>query len=223
MRYVIENKIYEISRGDVVLIPKGTLHSTAYDTEETERMLINFSDEFVADERLFSCFKTRVISLSDKKAFEFEAIFKKIMREIERDDEYSRLLARQHTTEILIMLKRREQAGRSSAAYGYPALMQRAMDFIERNAHTSISLDDVSRELSLSRSFFSRKFKEITGFGFSEYLAHVRIKRAEQMLLSGKKSITDIAFECGFEDSSYFAATFKKIMGTTPLKYRAEK
>ena len=52
MRYIIDDRLYEVTEGDVVLIPKGTLHNTSYDNYDTERLLINFDDSFILDKRL---------------------------------------------------------------------------------------------------------------------------------------------------------------------------
>ena len=57
---------------------------------------------------------------------------------------------------------------------------------------------------SLSPTYFSKKFKLITGMGFKEYLNYVRLKHAQTALLTTDSSITDIALEYGFNDSNYF-------------------
>lgn len=56
-----------------------------------------------------------------------------------------------------------------------------------------------------------------------DYLAHVRVEKACGMLLEGGMSVTETAMQCGFSSSSYFSSVFKKIIGTTPLKFRSEK
>ena len=56
--------------------------------------------------------------------------------------------------------------------------------------------------------------------GFKEYISDVRIKNACEMLLNSSKSVTDIAFDCGFYDSNYFGDAFKSIKGMSPNKYR---
>ena len=52
-----------------------------------------------------------------------------------------------------------------------------------------------------------------------EYLNHIRITAAEKLLIQTDMPITRIAMECGFNDSNYFAAVFKKIKGITPKKF----
>ncbi len=84
----------------------------------------------------------------------------------------------------------------------------------------NLSLEYVADKFNLSRSYLSKKFKTATGFGFKEYIINVRIQNACNLLLETNKSITDIAFECGFNDSNYFGDAFRKAKGISPHKYR---
>jgi AraC-like DNA-binding protein len=93
------------------------------------------------------------------------------------------------------------------------------MKYINESFSSPITLDSLSCKYSLSRSFFSRKFREVTGFGLSEYITVVRIKNAARLLAEKKMNVTEAAFAVGYNDSSYFTSSFKKIMGVTPLKY----
>ena len=67
------------------------------------------------------------------------------------------------------------------------------------------------------------RFKKSTGFGFSEYLTQVRMANAIYLLEHPGASVTDVAYQCGFNDSSYFAAVFKSIYGITPKKYQQNR
>ena len=219
MRYIISDKIYELSKGDVAFIPKGVIHNTVYNELKSERLLINFSGNFVSDPALLECFNRGVISLSEKECFEFESIFKKMEAEEANKDVYSKRLATQYVTELLISFARKEKIDAPKELDGYNRIMQEAAEYINSSYETDISLPTLSKKFSLSQSFFSRKFKEVTGFGVAEYINLVRIKMAEKLLKEGRLSMTEVAYACGFSDSSYFAMTFKKLMGTTPLKY----
>ena len=69
-------------------------------------------------------------------------------------------------------------------------------------------------------STFSKKFHRLTGFGFKEYLTHVRIQAAAEQLLSGKQSVTEVALNCGYSDGNYFGDAFRKIKGMSPNQFR---
>ena len=81
----------------------------------------------------------------------------------------------------------------------------------------------MAEKFHISKSYLSKKFKHVTGFGFKEYIVNIRIKNACKMLLDTDMTITDIAFECGFNDSNYFGDAFKHIKGIAPYKYRKNK
>ena len=223
MRYIIKDEFFDVSKNDVVLIPKGVIHNTSYGNDETKRLLINFSEDTVSSPELLIAFKKKVVRLSDADGREFQIIFEKLEREYEKNDEYSRLLVTQYITELLIIFSRSDAKNTEPNLDGYSQIMQSAVKYINTRFASDISLNELSLKFGLSRSFFSRKFKEITGFGISEYITLVRIKNAEKMLSEEKHSITDVAFACGFNDCSYFAATFKKIMGITPHKFSSNK
>jgi YesN/AraC family two-component response regulator len=99
-------------------------------------------------------------------------------------------------------------------------LMQEIATYIYNNFDKKITLDDIAVKFNISRSYLSKKFKQTTGFGFKEYLVDVRVKNACRLLLETNESITDIAFECGFNDSNYFGDAFRRIKGVSPNKYR---
>ena len=102
-------------------------------------------------------------------------------------------------------------------------LMQQIETYIYENYDKKLSLEDMSDKFHISRSYLSKKFKAVTGFGFKEYIVNVRIKNACRLLLETNKSITDIAFECGFNDSNYFGDAFRHVKGVSPNKYRKNK
>jgi len=74
--------------------------------------------------------------------------------------------------------------------------------------------------LNISDSHFTRLFKEISGKTFTEYLNHYRITKSKYYLIYTKNSITDIAFECGFQDLSYYNKVFNKFENCSPSSYR---
>ena len=95
-----------------------------------------------------------------------------------------------------------------------------AMEMIEENYASKVTLPDLAQVCGLSPNYFCRYFKEITGQTPFEYITVYRIEAACEMLLAGEMSVTEVCFACGFNDLSYFIRIFKKIKGQTPRAYR---
>lgn len=108
--------------------------------------------------------------------------------------------------------------GTYTAAYQ----IYKAVNYINANYKSSITAADCAAEVNMSYSYFSRTFKNVTGISFKAYLADVRINHAERELLLTDKSVTEVAYECGFSDVSYFIAQYKAHRGCTPHKFRRE-
>ncbi len=96
----------------------------------------------------------------------------------------------------------------------------RAVDLIHRNYTSRINLERAAREAGMSISSFVRAFKRETGITFTLYVNRLRIARAVTLLKEDKASMSDIAFACGFTNQFHFTRTFKKIMQTTPSRYK---
>ena len=97
--------------------------------------------------------------------------------------------------------------------------LRRAIDYIQAHQSENIPLEATAGEVSLSRFYFCRLFKQSTGLTPHQYLIKCRIDRAQVLLKERKLSISDIAFEVGFSNQSHFTKYFKRLTGTTPKKF----
>lgn len=97
--------------------------------------------------------------------------------------------------------------------------LKQALEYIEASYSTTVSLQDISDSVQMSPKYFCRFFQEMTHRTPIEYLNNYRIERACYLLLTTNQTITEIAYNTGFNDLSYFIKTFKKYKGTTPKQY----
>ncbi|MFP4977774.1 AraC family transcriptional regulator [Paenibacillus sp. CN-4] len=98
--------------------------------------------------------------------------------------------------------------------------VERMMSWIETHYAKEIHLEDIAGELHLSKFYISRLFQQETGGSISDYIMARRIKQACRLLQNSDYSVARIAEEVGYPNASYFIRLFKKVIGTTPLKYR---
>ncbi len=87
---------------------------------------------------------------------------------------------------------------------------------LKRMGDTELSVEDISRELGLSRVQMYRKIKALTGSTPVELLRITRLKKAERLLHQGGKSISEVAYEVGFSSPSYFGKCYKDYFGKQP-------
>jgi AraC-like DNA-binding protein len=97
--------------------------------------------------------------------------------------------------------------------------IRKIRQYVKEN-YVTVTLTDASNQCGLSYSYFSRLFNSVMNMGFSEYLTSVRLAKAEQLLVDSDKTITEIAYGCGFSTSSYFIMKFKEKNGIPPLGFR---
>lgn len=84
---------------------------------------------------------------------------------------------------------------------------------------TSISIEDMSNEISVSSFHMIRQFKKEIGITPHQFQIQCRIRKAQKMLLSNR-TIAEVALDTGFCDQSHFVRCFKKIVGMTPASYQ---
>jgi DNA-binding response OmpR family regulator/ligand-binding sensor domain-containing protein len=103
-------------------------------------------------------------------------------------------------------------------------MMQHLMAYLDENiSNPNIKIDDMAEAVNLGRTVFYGKIKSIVGMRPVDFLRHVRIQRAEQLIVNSAYPLSQIAYEVGFGDSKYFSTTFKKEIGMTPSEYRKTK
>ncbi len=95
-----------------------------------------------------------------------------------------------------------------------------AINYIDANYDKPITLADVAKASHLSISRLAHIFKEQMGITIIDYLTSVRIERAKQLLLATNQNCTEICFQVGYNNQSYFTRTFKGLVGMTPRQFK---
>jgi len=103
----------------------------------------------------------------------------------------------------------------------YSKDIEQVLEFIKLHYGKQISLEDMIRDIHISKYHFIRLFKRVMGVTPYHYLTTYRINDAKTMLCTTEKSVADISVECGFLDTSQLFKNFRKYVGMKPLQYRA--
>ena len=101
--------------------------------------------------------------------------------------------------------------------------VSKALDFIGRHFTTKISLARVANEVGLSRYRLSHLVKQHTGRTVLQIIQESRVRHAQHLLERTDMRCSEIAYEVGFGDQSYFTKHFKRLTGTTPERYRRHR
>jgi AraC-like DNA-binding protein/quercetin dioxygenase-like cupin family protein len=165
------------------------------------------------------------ISASTGVPAEVFDLMAKIHRESTHDSLYSTLAKKNYLKMILVLLMRHyaldrgttDQIGRKSKNL---ERLQPLFAYIDRHYVENISVEQAAGVLQMSKSHFTRYFREATGQAFVTHLNQFRIARAQQLMATRGLTIAAITQEVGFCDQSYFGVVFRRLVGLTPREYR---
>ncbi len=229
----LNDSIYSVNAGTLLFIPPDTQHKTAYtDPNVNERISIELSFDYLTDltdamghfEFIQEiCGNFFVIDTEYKN--DFKIIIEKLMEASKKSNKLSKCIIKTCVEQLfLIILMHGQRASNISKVknreYSSNKAIKQAMNYIDLNYSLPITLEDVASQIHLNTSYFSKKFKAISGVSFKEYLNMVRINNSEKMLLETNKSITDIAMLCGYSSSNYFGDAFSHLNGISPTQFR---
>ncbi|PTW58992.1 YesN/AraC family two-component response regulator [Breoghania corrubedonensis] len=101
-----------------------------------------------------------------------------------------------------------------------PGRIQDVLNFIERNVHKGVTLEEAADFAHISPCYLSRLFRKEMDMTFISYLKNQRIERAKELLQESDLPITNVSLDLSFQDANYFCKAFKKEVGLSPSEYR---
>ncbi len=231
--FTIEDTVWRLKAGDVVIIAPDIPHSTAYEGDSIHvRVCMEASPEYLepilknrGTNQLFESILQKVTHPQQSTVEHLERLLQQIPNEQFDSDDFSPIMIANHVVEIITLLTRDFHQVQSLALRRQfnDNTIQLAIYYIEKNYSKKITLEDIADNYHLNASYFSKKFKNACGVGFKEYLTNIRIMNSEKLLLETRKTITEIAFECGFESSNYYGDAFRKKNHMSPSDFRRLK
>ena len=98
--------------------------------------------------------------------------------------------------------------------------MKRVREYIDWSFAQPITLSDLATVAGLSKMYFAAQFRRATGFRPHEFALRRRIERSQELLLGSELPLVQVALDVGFETQSHYSATFKRLVGETPARWR---
>lgn len=233
----INDKIYNVSKGDIICISRNDVHST-YSFSKTDGILvIQFGTDFLMPAVALS--PERLIIEDFRNSIEMPSVIKSdseigreilknlmgILYEFEKKQTGYEVFIKARIFE-LVGIAVRNFSRKKSVKSNYrmekaKEMLSRTFKLIDDNYGCEITLVQAAEISNLSISHFCRLFKKATGMTFKEYLTLYRVSKAEEFLSTGRL-ITEIGIECGFESMSSFIRAFKRYKNATPSLYRKQ-
>lgn len=226
VKMFFNNEWCELLEGEMIFIPPQQIHFTHADNDKSVRTVIGINKNLICDEdayaeNIFFPFESNKINQHCffKDNGELSKIFENL--HLLEDSPVGSLLIQSEILKIY--------------AYIYKEWLKKDLSIIEpikdktiynlvnvlKNDYaTAPSAAEMADKLNISYSHMCRILNNKLGTSYKTLLNSIRIENAKKMLLSTDKNITEIGFDCGFTDSSYFIKMFGKSVGTTPNKYR---
>lgn len=101
-------------------------------------------------------------------------------------------------------------------------IIEKAIDYIRAHICQKLTAEDVCRHIGLSKTYFSKYFKEKTDLNFRDYLLDLKVNYAQQMLAENQYTPSELAVLLGYEEYSSFSRAFKARTGFSPQDYQKE-
>lgn len=220
-KMLVQDRVYELSRGDILLIKPNILHRSMHSGPHT-RINIVFNDYFLSEyfsqkaiDYMTSCFNTEFIHLNPDENDKFYKLYLNLSSRLQKRQQHFIILA-----DILDMLISLRNLDNKSYKQEWSHKTKSAAEYIRNNFAVISSIDEIADACFINKSYMCRLFKKEVGMTVFEYLNTIKIQHACKLLENPHLSMTEIAMQCGFSGASYFSFAFKELMNCTPSQFR---
>lgn len=212
-RVFLDNQKYEISSPCFCVVNPNTVHLVESDDG------INFMFLIIQNNFTKNCgldYSNIVFSPLFCDSF-LAYLFRQLYSELTSNSEYFGTMSRSVVLHILVHLARTHtQESIQKVKDGIIPIIA----YIKQNYTLPLTIKDIAQHFGYSESYVSHKFKETTKVSIVQYINQLRCSLAESLLRETELPISDIMYQCGFNNASYFTKTFEKHMKIAPSKYR---
>jgi len=215
--------VIPLSRGYSVIIDCHVPHEYHSVSDKWEFLWIHFNGNGIAPlfDITYPNNSVRAVRMENPK--DFEAKLNSLINRVSQNDiaAYLQLSSDMHLIFNALYLASQEKDKADIKQNGADDV-QAAIQYMENNYFQPITVEDMIRNLHVSKYHFIRRFSRAMGIAPYSYLTNYRINISKTLLHSTDKTVSEIAESCGFLDTSNFITHFKNHTGQTPLQYRRD-
>ncbi|WP_411168684.1 helix-turn-helix domain-containing protein [Clostridium sp. MB05] len=235
----IDFKIFSVTNGDFIIIPKGAIHymigkentkisyiALVFNLSLIEGNTLDYSQiNFVTPIVQNKLFFKNVISISNVGHAKIVNAFNNLIESYGNKAYGFQLEIKGELFLIFSTIFKEGYVSLNVSSENYSDLikvgkLKEVIKYIQTNYKNPITIKELADIAQYSEYHFLRFFKSQTGKTCTQYINYFRIQKATLLLFNTNLSITEIAYEVGFGDVSYFIKTFKKFLSISPTKYR---
>lgn len=236
-RHWINGITYPVSAGDIFLIQGNTEHyfekrhnlgmfnimfDDSYLKEHLHslRSLSGFNAFFLFEPtyRRSHKFKSR-LHITPEAMRPLMSDLQQMLDELKQNHPGSDLILLAKALEIFVFISREYSRNKNPMTRSLCRLGE-LISLLEKRYREHWTIRKISRIASMAPSTLLPVFRKVTGYSPIDYLLHVRLSKAAELLLKTEMQVSEIAQECGFSDSNYFSRQFKKCYSLSPRSYR---
>lgn len=224
MNVTVGQETVALSPGDVLLVHQYTVHKLKPEiSAEVTYIQIDIRKylgktgmrEFGYIHEFITKTRTKPYCIFNAKS-EPAKIFERIEQEAESPDGGSEYCITGYIFLLMAIMSRNNMLTAADLSDRYLAEIRPVTEYIEKNYESKLYTDDLAARINCDKFRLCRIFKAATGGTVIDYVNFVRLRKAEEILISGQMNISETAFACGFSSVQYFNKVFKKQLGCAP-------
>lgn len=211
--------------GDVLLIPSGVPHRDQFNLRTgLEVFMVSF--HWQLEKRYFAQVPWQKLPLTTPSArLEVSNLLGHLKTDFAGRMTVNQLLTQIHLLSVLLrilteVLRERQRpptrTGGNAAKTRHRWLMDQARQYLQAHYQESVTLDAIADALRVSPYHLSHVFSQESRFSLFEYLTHLRMEQARQLLSQGRMNVSEVAFAVGYDDSNYFSKAYRRHFGQSP-------
>ena len=221
-KYVVEENVYPLSPGDVIVIKKNQLHRVFHNAPSRyTRIVFNISPSFFAENGC-SEYEKKFVAPQEQSGNRIAAetvkesgLYEAIMRVRKYTDDFQNCdtpVAKAAMIEVLYLINSIELKKKTTALQGH---MREIIEYLNVNFKEDVTLDDLEKRFFISKYHICHVFPELTGLTVHQYITKKRLAYAKELIESGKSAgfASDVA---GFHHYSSFYRSFVSEYGVAP-------